>query len=283
MTFFPAIRSAGLVPAISAVILTGCIQLNPEASQGMADRAGMASTVSGEDELFPASARAIEAAINNPSRRQRDREQDRQRQAESVLAFFGISPGMTVLDLYSGGGYYTELLSFLVGASGKVVAHNNAPYLAYAQSELEGRYADGRLANVQQLIAENNKLQLQAESFDAVLMIKAYHDVYYVDPENGWPEIDRAKFLSEIYAALRSDGVLGIVDHVAAAGSPPSTGGTLHRIDPDVIKSDMATAGFIYDGESLVLRNADDDLSQAVFSVPERNTTDRVVLRFRKP
>ena len=97
-----------------------------------------------------------------------------------------IEPGMTVLDLYSGGGYYAELLAYLVGPGGRVVAHNNTPYVTFAKAELADRYREGRLPNVEQLIAENNELELPEQRFDAVVMIKAYHDVYYVDPDNGW-------------------------------------------------------------------------------------------------
>ena len=171
----------------------------------------------------------------------------------------------------------------LVGAAGRVVAHNNKPYLSYAKDELAGRYDDNRLPNVEQLIAENNELNLAPQSFDAVLMIKAYHDLYYVDEDAGWTKVDIPKFLAEIYSALKPGGVLGIVDHNAVAGSPGSTGGTLHRIDPVLIKRDVTAAGFTYAGESSVLRNPEDDLTQTVFADALRDKTDRSVIRFWKP
>jgi predicted methyltransferase len=139
------------------------------------------------------------------------------------------------------------------------------------------------LPNVEQVIAENNELELAPESFDAVLMIKAYHDLYYVDEDAGWTKVDIPEFLAEIYAALKSGGVFGIVDHNAVAGSPGSTGGTLHRIDPVLIKRDVTAAGFIYAGETSVLRNPDDDLTQTVFAEALRDQTDRSVIRFWKP
>ena len=45
------------------------------------------------------------------------------------------------------------------------------------------------------------------------------------------------------------------VDTTAAPGSPAETGGTLHRIDPELLKRDFAAAGFVLDAESDVLRN----------------------------
>ncbi len=266
-----------------AALQTGCIQLDSRASENMATGARDSATITASDSIFPASAREIEAAVNYPSRRKSDRKQDDQRRAAAVLAFFGINAGMTVLDLYSGGGYYTELLSYVVGDTGRVVAHNNQPYLTYAKDDLAGRYDDNRLPNVEQVIAENNELELAPESFDAVLMIKAYHDLYYVDEDAGWTKVDIPEFLAEIYAALKSGGVFGIVDHNAVAGSPGSTGGTLHRIDPVLIKRDVTAAGFIYAGETSVLRNPDDDLTQTVFAEALRDQTDRSVIRFWKP
>lgn len=266
-----------------AGLQAGCIQLDSRASENMATGARDSATITASDSIFPASAREIEAAVNYPSRRKSDRKQDDQRRAAAVLAFFGINAGMTVLDLYSGGGYYTELLSYVVGDTGRVVAHNNQPYLSYAKDDLAGRYDDNRLPNVEQVIAENNELELAPESFDAVLMIKAYHDLYYVDEDAGWTKVDIPEFLAEIYAALKPGGVFGIVDHNAVAGSPGSTGGTLHRIDPVLIKRDVTAAGFIYAGETSVLRNPDDDLTQTVFAEALRDQTDRSVIRFWKP
>lgn len=279
-------RIAGCFPAIKVILFVvlaaagGCGGLDPEASARMADGAMGASRPSSSAIVQPS---AADAALKNPQRRPADRTQDDRRKAAAVLDYFGIQPGMVVLDLYSGGGYYSELLSYLVGPTGRVVAHNNTPYLTFAETELAERYREGRLPNVERLVAENNELELPAQRFDAVLMIKAYHDVYFVDDEIGWAEIDRAQFLAEVYDAMKPGAVLGIVDHVAAPGSPGDTGGTLHRIDPGLIKRDMTAAGFVFDGQSDMLRNPEDDYSRAVFDDSVRDRTDRVVIRFRKP
>ena len=57
----------------------------------------------------------------------------------------------------------------------------------------------------------------------------------------------------------------------------------LHRIDPAVIRADFERAGFVFDGESDLLRNAGDDHGKLVFDPSVRGKTDRVVYRFRKP
>lgn len=224
-----------------------------------------------------------ELAVANPERSAADRERDAGRKPNEVLEFFGIKPGMTVLDMFSGGGYYTELLSYVVGSDGKVVAHTNSAYAGFVGDEAVNRYANDRLRNVESLLAENNELRLRSEVFDAVMLILSYHDIYYVDEANAWPKIDGPKMLAEIQQSMKPGGILGVVDHYAAEGSPRETGGTLHRIDPKIVISELEAAGFILVDEADFLRNPADDHGKAIFNPEIRGRTDRFVLKFRKP
>ena len=224
-----------------------------------------------------------EDAVANPGRTDADRLRDAGRKPSEVLKFFGIAPGMTVLDMFSGGGYYTEMLSHIVGPAGNVVAHTNSAYAGFVGDEAVNRYVDNRLANVEILLAENNELRLPAAEFDAVMLILAYHDIYYVDAANGWPKIDGAEFLAELKKGLRPGGILAVVDHYAAAGSPRETGGSLHRIDPQIVISELEAEGFVLAAKSEVLRNMEDDYSKGMFDPEVRGKTDRFVLKFRKP
>ena len=185
--------------------------------------------------------------------------------------------------MFSGGGYYTELLSYAVGNEGRVVAHTNSAYAQFVGEEATNRYADNRLANVEILFAENNELELSANEFDAVMMVLAYHDIYYVDPDNGWPRIDGAALLAELFKGLKPGGVLAVVDHNAPAGSTQDAGNTLHRLSRAIAVAEIEAAGFELDGESDVLRNSDDDLGLPMSDPKVRGKTDRYVLRFRKP
>lgn len=224
----------------------------------------------------------ILAALADTRRLETDRDADAGRRPGVVLEFFGIEPGMTVLDLFSGTGYYTELVYRIVGDAGTVWAHNNAAYLANREP-LQARYGDGRLASVRRVTAENNELDLPAESFDAVLMILTYHDIYFVNESIGWTRIDGPGLLAELYQSMRPGAVLGVVDHAAAPGSPGESGNSLHRIDPALARREIEAAGFVFDAESTALRNLDDDLTQNVFADGIRGRTDRFVFRFRKP
>ena len=283
-----------------ALILIGCaggVRLDPAKSAAMAGAAAEASTTPGPDlrsedavkrpgsRPVPADPveQAVLAAVANPARPAGDRARDKPRQSAAVLKFFRIAPGMTVLDLYSGGGYYTELLSYIVGPTGRVVAHNNTPYLNFASADLAGRFQPGRLPNVERLLAENNELELPAARFDAVVMTNVYHDIYFVDEKAGWPRIDGPKQMAAVFQSLKPGGVLGVVDHAALPGAPPETGGTLHRIDPALLKREITAAGFVLDGESDVLVNPTDDRTKSAFDPSVQGRTDQVVLRFRKP
>ncbi len=255
---------------ILALMLTAC---GPESPHTVVD----------EHESHAADGSIYADAVANSARNDADRERDAGRKPAQVLDFMHIEPGMTILDLFSGGGYYSEILSYVVGENGSVVAHSNEAYLTFVGDEFNARHADGRLPNVDVLIAENNELELSADQFDAILLILAYHDIFYVAPQQGWPKIDGEKLLAELFKGLKPGGIVGIVDHFAEAGAPRETGGTVHRIDPGIVIADMQAAGFTLDAKSDLLRNMNDDYSKIVFDPELRGKTDRFVLRFVKP
>ncbi len=171
------------------------------------------------------------AAVDSATRPAEDQASDTGRQPAAVLEFFGIQPGDTVLEMWAGAGYYTELLAHVVGENGKVVAHANTPILNFAGEAHEKRFADNRLPNTEVLMAENNELALEADSFNAATIILNYHDLYWSSEQYGWDQIDIPAFHAELFKGMKPGGILGIVDHQAASGSPGETGNTLHRID----------------------------------------------------
>ncbi len=255
---------------ILSFAMLACSQQNSEPSAGAVDASAVDAAV-------------YAAAVADTSRPEADIARDAGRKPADVLTFFSIAPGMSVLDLFSGGGYYAELLSHVVGPDGHIVAHSNSAYLNFVGDEFKARHADNRLANVDVLMAENNELDLNADQFDAILMVLSYHDTYMVDPENGWPEFNIPQLHAELFDSLKPGGTLGIIDHYATAGSPPETGGTLHRIDRDIVIAELELAGFVLDAKSDLLRNMEDDHSLGVFDPSIRGKTDRFVLRFKKP
>ena len=202
-----------------------------------------------------------------------------------MLAFLGVAPGMTVLDLNAATGWNAEILARVVGPNGHVIAHNHPGARTTLGAEaLEARYGNNRLTNVEQLFARHNDLCLPPGSVDVVLLSMAYHDTYWHRDGVDWGPIDRPLLLESLRAALKPGGIVGVVDHAAAPGQDPfESVHALHRIDPAVVRRDFVAAGFEPDGESDVLRNRDDDLRLSVFDAAVVGRTDRFVLRFRKP
>ena len=225
---------------------------------------------------------AIEKAVSAPERSSEDRTRDATEKPVEVLAFFGVRPGMQVADIMSAGGYYTEILSRVVGAGGEVIAQNNQPYLDYAKESAEKRYAAGTLKNVRRLNTELEDMGLGDGTLDFALFVKCWHDAYWIN-EKEWPRVDTDKFMANLLAALKPDGVVGVVDHVAPVGTPVAAIDALHRIDPEFIKAEFKRAGFVFDGESDLLRNPADDYTKSVFDESVKGKTDRVVYKFRKP
>ena len=224
---------------------------------------------------------AIEKAVNAPDRTAEDRERDASEKPAEVLTFFGLHPGMHVADVMSGGGYYSELLSRVVGAQGEVIAQNNKPYIVYAGGAADTRFGDGRFTNVRRVNSELEDMKLGDNALDLVLFVMAWHDAYWIGKD--WPRVDTEKFMANLFAAVKPGGIVAIVDHVAAAGTGASVIDALHRIDPDFIRAEFKSAGFEFDGESDLLRNPADDYTKPVFDESIRHKTDRIVYRFKKP
>lgn len=213
-----------------------------------------------------------------------DRDRDPSSKPAEVLAFLGIAPGMRVLDMNAATGYYTELLARVVGPTGHVIAHNHpGARTALAPQDFERRYGGNRLPNTEQLFVAHNDIALPPGSLDAVLMSMVYHDTYWHDPKVDWGPVDRQALLESLYAALASDGVVGVVDHHAVAGADAhESAHATHRIDAAVVRRDFAAAGFELEAESAVLRNPADDRTLSVFDDVMRGRTDRFVMRFRR-
>jgi len=219
-------------------------------------------------------------AVNNPARSLADRERDKTSKPNAVLNFIDLQSGMKVLDLFAGSGYYSELLSYAVGPSGRVVSHTNTLYESSTGEEAARRFKDKRLPNVSRFIREINNLGLEKSSFDRVVLVLVYHDIYFT--ADYWPPVDRDDFFRLIYRSLKPGGELVVIDHSAPAGTGKSAAQTLHRIDEVFAKQDIESAGFVFGGALDVLRNPDDERTLSVFDESIRTKTDRFVFRFIK-
>lgn len=221
-------------------------------------------------------------AVAKPDRSAADRERDARERPAEVLAFAGFKPGMTVADVFGAGGYYSELVANVVGASGKVLLVNNGPYVAYAGDDMKKRFEKGRLPNVERSVVETCDLLLGENTLDAAMIVMSYHDLYHADPKGGWPPIDAASFLRQIHRAVKPGGAFLIVDHSAKMNSGKSAAQDLHRIDEAFAEKDIASYGFVLESTYDGLRNPADDRGVLVFDPKVRGKTDRFVHLYRK-
>lgn len=230
---------------------------------------------------LPLHAASVAQALADPDRLPADLERDRRDRPAEIIALLQLGPGGRVADIFGGAGYYSELVAKVVAPGGKVLLHNNQPYLNYAAKGLAARF-DGRdVPGVVRHDREANDLDLGENTLDAAFIIMSYHDLYY--SEEGWPPIDRQDFMAQIVAALKPGGRFLIVDHQAAEGAGTSATHTLHRIEDSVARRDIEGAGLVYVGGTEVLRNPEDDHRLSVFDPAIRGRTDRFVQVFEKP
>ena len=243
------------------------------------------ATQDGDSALRRAFRQVLADAVANPGRPEADRADDANRKPAEVLEALGIRPGMRVLDLLAGGGYYSEILSSAVGDDGSVLFHNNQAYLDFLGADkIAERTAGGRLRNVESLASELSDLGLEEGELDAIIFILGFHDLYLVVDDGSWPIIDQPKLMRALFDGLRPSGILGIVDHSAIADTDPYEGAKgPHRIDEAFVRTVVEDAGFVFESDSDVLRHPEDDRLTPVFDESIRRRTDRFILRYRKP
>jgi predicted methyltransferase len=262
--------------AFVACAALGLMACAPKAETG----AGEAANVEAPAPMDYAALAA--ASVANPSRPEVDTADDAMRKPAEVLPFIAIEPGMTVLELEAGGGYYTELYSSIVGDDGEVIMQNPQGFDSFLGNALELRLADNRLANVRASRTDFDELDPADGSVDIVTWFLGPHELYFTpEGSEGFGEVNAS--YSEVMRVLKPGGTFVVLDHAAAAGSPDTTGGTVHRLDPAIVMGLAEAAGFVLVDESDVLRNPDDMYDMGVFDPAVRRKTDRFLVKFQKP
>ena len=194
-----------------------------------------------------------------------------------VLEFLGIGAGSRLADVLSGGGYYTRIVTPVVGPEGTVYAGNNPFFQRFGDEAMTALLSEPGFENVMRIDGPVDEIALPSDgSLDAAMIVLAYHDLWLTDE-------DRDELNRRVFAALRPGGVYGIIDHSAAEGAGTSVIESLHRIEESVIVEEIARAGFELGARGDFLANPDDDHSLRVFDPAIRGRTDRFVLRFEKP
>jgi predicted methyltransferase len=226
----------------------------------------------------------VAAAVANTAARDPENVKlDEGRKPAALLGFLGLEQGMSVIDMFGGNRYWSEILAPAVGASGKVLVWEPTQFYDDKSKAAFEAFA-AKNPNVTIVATPFEAPSLPAASADFMLINLDYHDVYWENAKYGVKPMEPAAFLKTVYAAMKPGGIVGVVDHVALPGGDTrQVVEKLHRIDPAVIKADFTRAGFVLEGESDLYRNPADDHSLMVFNPAIRGKTDRAVLKFRKP
>jgi predicted methyltransferase len=258
--------------------------------------------------LAPAHDAALKAAIAAPTRTAANTARDRYRHPYETLAFFGVRPSDTLVEIWPGGGWYTEILA-------PYVLQGGGTYYAAGMT-------DGQLAGVRRLIAANPTLyggirlatfpafdpgpgsgagaaatRVPDGSADVVLTFRNVHNWrmgYQRDRQDYSEEAFR-----QMYAMLRPGGTLGVVDHRLPEDAEAAREQSSGYIKTSTVRRLAEAAGFRFAGASEVNANPRDtaDWPDGVWTLPPTlrrgeadrdrylaiGESDRMTLRFVKP
>ena len=240
-----------------------------------------------------------EAALSGEQRSEANRARDAYRHPQETLSFFGIAPGMTVMELSPGGGWYTEVLAPLMNGNGALIAAHSSPNGgSYARRSLGGFLKKlGENADVygsvevSTLQPPNAVSPAEPGSVDLALAFRNVHS---------WLRADQAEMMFSVIAeTLKPGGVLGIVQHRGDAGLSLEEMKNSAYVSEDKVIELAQLAGLELDARSEINANPKDtkDHPRGVWTLPptlaagdtdrERyvaiGESDRMTLRFVKP
>ncbi|MFN2509719.1 MAG: methyltransferase domain-containing protein [Chthoniobacterales bacterium] len=151
-----------------------------------------------------------------------DPKRDEKLQIEHVMDLLGLKEGSRVADIGAGSGWFSVRAARRVGKSGVVYAVEiNRDYLRH----IKQRAAREKLPNVRAVLGKPDDPRLPPRSVDAVLLLKAYHEV-----------AKPTALLQQLRAAMRPGAVLGIIDR--------NGNGSDHGLDLAIVTKEAAAAGF---------------------------------------
>jgi predicted methyltransferase len=248
---------------------------------------------------------ALDAAIAGAHRSAANKARDRYRHPKETLEFFGLRPEMTVVEIWPGGGWYTDILAPVLRDRGKLYAalYGERPPFPYQSREMESFRA--KLASAPTVYGPVTITALgfpdelaiaPAGSADLVVTFRNVHN--WVAPGYGPPNAPELAFKA-FFAALKSGGVLGVVDHRWPDRSTEDAQARNGYISEERVIELAEAAGFELAGRSDINRNPLDthDHPEGVWTLPpdlalgdrDRDKylaigeSDRLTLKFVKP
>jgi len=244
----------------------------------------------------------LAAAIASPARTPKFVARDVYRHPLETLRFFGLRPDQTVVEIWPGRGWYTEILAPYLHDRGRYYAAIEAPDVAGAPKEakenaafLRKRIADDPARFGKVIVTELHPPQLTEicppGTADVVLTFRNVHN--WIEAGNQQAQFD------VFFRALKPGGVLGVVEHRAQPGTSLEQMSKSGYMDEAYVKKLAVNAGFRFDAESPINDNPRDtkDYPEGVWTLPPTlalgdkdrdkylaiGESDRMTLRFVKP
>ncbi len=238
------------------------------------------------------------------------------RQPRETLEFFGIEPGMTVVEALPGGGWYTRILLPYLGSDGMIIGADysmemwprfdfaNEKFLKRRKSWVKGwtagtqKFRDDDSAEVSAFVFGSLPGSMHGTA-DAVLFIRALHNLARYESDGGF----LTAAIKDAYDVLKPGGIVGVVQHHARDDMPDSwASGENGYLKKDFVVERMQAAGFEFVAESDIHANPNDKPTTEEFvwrlppgyqgskDKPELKAkmdaigeSNRMTLKFRKP
>jgi predicted methyltransferase len=216
-------------------------------------------------------------AVANPARPTELKALDALRKPAETLAFSGVRPGMTVGEFYPGSGYYSMMLSDVVGPRGHVYGIENAGWKGAVKAD-QDMLASGKWKNVSIDVQPFGTVTFP-KPLDLAWVTQNYHDLKIAE----YGKVDTLAFDRAVYKALKPGGIYFILDHQGPAGMTAEQIAKMHRINRDVVVKEVTSAGFKLASEGRFLRRSGDDHTLPIFDKAIQGHTDQYALKFVKP
>jgi predicted methyltransferase len=280
------------IAAAAAALLAGC-EREPPVPPPIAETEAEAPAAP------QTTADLLDAAIAGAHRSDANRARDEWRNPKETLLFFGLEPDMTVIELYPGGGWYTEILAPVLRERGQLVAGQFDPEQPPAYRARNVAAYDSMLAS--NAVYDSVEVRILQDGPDVSLGDDGSADLVLTFRNlHGWinaGEIDH--IFGAAYRVLKPGGVLGVVQHRADEGADPADSARTGYVPTSYVVERAAAAGFELDAASEINANPADtkDYSIGVWALPpslrgdmdqrdervEIGESDRMTLRFVRP
>ena len=181
---------------------------------------------------------------------------------------------MVIAELLPFYGYFSRLLSDVVGPTGKIYGIEN---FNWSNTAFDKKLT-GQRRNIILKRSKWGEFELP-EKVDLFWITQNYHDLHV--PEYGHVDIDA--FNLRVWNALKPGGIYMVVDQAGNPGMSDQQISDLHRIGKEQVIAEVTATGFVLIGESNALYHPRDDHTKSVFAASVRAQTDQFMLKFQKP